>query len=135
MDLGEIGRELGLLKFAGSNILMRLDHLAPWQQPRHGLDRDFQALGLPPLLVALQLSELRAQDGIAHLCELVGSFSGADRLHKTPHGVQRALGIVIGEGLVVRELVANIAKLIDPGSLGAAENGLKASSRTVHRVE
>ena len=113
MHFGEIGRELGLLEFAGRNVLVRLDYLTPRKQARHGLDGDFQALGLPPLLIALKLGELRAQDGVAHLRELLGGLTGADRLHQTTHGIERALGVVIGEGLIVRELVANIAKLID----------------------
>ncbi len=125
MHLGEIGRELGLLKLASSDILVRLDHFAPWEQARHGLDRDFQALGFPALLIALKLGELRTQNGVAHLRELLGGLTGADRLHQATHRVQRALGVVIGEVLIVRELVADIAQLIHQRPLGAAEDRLK----------
>ena len=136
MHLGEIGRELGLLEFAGRDVLVRLDHLTPRKQARHGLDGDFQALGLPPLLIALKLGELRAEDGVAHLRELLGGLTGADRLHQTTHGIERALGVVIGEGLIVREFVANVAKLIHPRSLGAAENGPeRVVPEAIHRVE
>ena len=50
VHLGEIGRELGLLEFAGRNVLVRLDHFAPRQQARDRLDRDVEALRLAPLL-------------------------------------------------------------------------------------
>ena len=95
MHLGEIGRELGLLEFAGRDILMRLDHLTPRKKARDRLDGDFQALGFPPFLVALKLGELGAQDGVAHLRELIGGSTGADRLHQATHGVEGALGVVI----------------------------------------
>jgi hypothetical protein len=72
MHLGEVGRELGLLELAGGDILVRLDHIAPWPQPRHGLDRNLKTLGFPALLIALKLGELGAQDGVAHLAELLG---------------------------------------------------------------
>ena len=73
-------------------------------------------MGFPALLVALKLGEFRAQDRVAHLRELLGHLTCADRLHQPPHRVQRPLGIVVSEGLVVRELVADIEQLRNIGA-------------------
>ena len=81
MHLGKVGCELRLLELTGGDILVWLDDFAPRQQSRHGLDRNFKALGFPSFLIALKLGELRAQDGVAHLAELLRRLAGADRLH------------------------------------------------------
>jgi hypothetical protein len=60
MYFGKIRRKLRLLKLARSNVWMRLDHLTPGKQSRHSLDRNFETLRFPSLLVSLKFGKLRA---------------------------------------------------------------------------
>ena len=112
VHLGKIGRKLGLLEIAGRHVLVRLDHLAPRQQPGHGVHHDLRPRRLFPLFVPLQLGELGAQDRVTHRADLFGCLACAHRLQQPPHAVQRPLGVVIGELAVMGQGVAHIDQLV-----------------------
>ena len=122
MDLGKVGSEFSLLELSRGNVLVRFDDFAPRQEPRDCFNRDFEALGLPPLFVPSQFSELRPLDRIAHLADLLGNFAGTDRLHEAAHGIKRSFGVVVSEVFVVRKLIAHIEKFRDVGALRMAQD-------------
>ena len=136
MDLAEVGRELGLLERAGRDVLVRLHDLAPGLEATGGIDGDLQPPGPAALLVAAKLRELGAENGVAHPAELLRGGAGANRLHQATHGIERPLGIVVGERLVVGEPIPDRDQLVDDGTLGSAQHRLEGiGPEPVHRVE
>ena len=118
MHLPEVGGELGLLVAAAGHILVRRHHLAPGLEVarRRALDGGAGALALfaAHLLVEAQAQELRL-----HLLDLVG-LRRRDGGQQPPRRVERAVGVVAGEGLLVRPFVAVVAQFADQAALGCA---------------
>jgi hypothetical protein len=54
VDLAKASSEFSLLKLSRGNVLMRLNDFTPWQEARHGLNRNLKALRFTTLLVALR---------------------------------------------------------------------------------
>jgi len=54
VDLAKVSSEFSLLKLSRGNVLMRLNDFTPWQEARHGLNRNLKALPFTTLLVALR---------------------------------------------------------------------------------
>ena len=81
------------------------------------LDRRAGALALlaPHLLVEAQAQEFRL-----HLLDVVG-LRRRDGGQQPAGRVERAIGVVAGEGLLVRPPVAMVAKLADQAALGGPE--------------
>ena len=44
VDLAKVSSEFSLLKLSRGNVLMRLNDFTPWQEARHGLNRNLKAL-------------------------------------------------------------------------------------------
>ena len=119
MDLPEVGGELGLLVTAAGDILVRRHHLAPGLEAarRRALDRRAGALALlaPCLLVEAQAQQLRL-----HLLDVVGLRRG-DGGQQPAGRVEGAIGVVAGEGFLMRPPVAMVAELADQAALGGSE--------------
>jgi hypothetical protein len=54
VDLAKVSSEFSLLTLSRGNVLMRLNDFTPWQEARHGLNRNLKALRFTTLLVALR---------------------------------------------------------------------------------
>ena len=119
VHLPEVGGELGLLVAAAGDVLVRRHHLAPGLEAarRRALDRGAGALALlaPRLLVEAKPQELRL-----HLLDVVG-LRRRDGGQQAAGRVERAIGVVAGEGLLVRPPVAMVAELADQAALGGPE--------------
>ena len=119
VHLPEVGRELRLLVAAARHVGVRRDDLAPGLE-RAGRGRlDQRAAGLA-LLAAHLLVEGEPAQLHLHLADLVG-LRGRDRGEQPRHRVERAIGVVARERLLVRPLVAAVAQLLHQRALGAAE--------------
>ena len=116
VHLPEIGGELGLLVAAAGHVLVRRHHFAPGLEVtrRRALDRRAGALAL---FASHLLVEAQAQELHLHLLDLVG-LRRRDGGQQPPGRVERAVGVVAGEGLLVRPLVAMVAQLADQAALG-----------------
>ena len=119
VHLPEVGGELGLLVAAAGHVLVRRHHLAPGLEAarRRALDRRAGALAL---LAAHLLVEAQAQQLHLHLLDLVG-LRRRDGGQQPAGRVERAVGVVAGEGLLVRPAVALVAQLADEAALGGPE--------------
>ena len=110
VDLGEVGRELGLLVAAGGHVRVRGDDLAPGREVRVAASLggfDAAALG------AGLLGELGAQY-VPCVASTSRACSAAEiGLQEEPHGVEGAVGLVGGEWLVVGPVVADALQLVD----------------------
>ena len=134
MDLPQVGGELGLLVAAAGHVLVRRHHLAPRLQVarRRALDGGAGALAL---LAAHLLVEDDAQQLHLHLADLVG-LRRRDGGQQPPGRVERAVGVVAGEGLLVRPAVAHVAQLADQAALGLARASCgRRRSRFPHELE
>ena len=119
MHLPQIGGELGLLVAAAGHVLVRRHHLAPGLEAAGHAAFDGGA-GALALLAAHLLVEAHAQQFHLHLLDLVG-LRGGDRRQQAPGGVERAVGVVAGERLLMRPLVAHVAQFADQAALGVPE--------------
>ena len=119
VDLAQVGGEFGLLVAAGGDVGMRGDDLAPGLEAADRLTLD-GGHGAAAGLVARLFGEAHAQDLLLHAVELLGLGRG-DGGQQAPGTVERAIGIVGGEGLLVGPLVAHIAQLEGEVLLGVAQ--------------
>ena len=119
VHLPEVGGELGLLVAAAGHVLVRRHHLAPGLEAarRRALDRGAGALAL---LAAHLLVEAEAQKLHLHLLDLVG-LRRRDGGQQPAGRVEGAVGVVAGECLLVRPLVAMVAQLAHQAALGGTE--------------
>jgi hypothetical protein len=76
--------------------------------------------GLAALVAGLLLEDEAAQRHL-HALDL-GSLAGGDGGQQAGDRVEGAVGVVAGEGLLVRPLVAPVAQLADQAALGVAED-------------
>ena len=104
---------------------MWFNNFAPRKQPRDSFGRDCRCSRLAALLVSGQLSELGSQDRVPHLGNFFGAFTGADGFQYSPHRIQSALCIIVGELGVVSEFVTYINKLIHDRSMCPIQNVAK----------
>ena len=119
MHLPEVGGELGLLVAAAGHVAMGRHHLAPRLEAARDLALDGRA-GAPALFAAHLLVEAQAQQLHLHLVDLVGLGCG-DGGEQAGRGVERPVGVVAGERLLVRPFVARLAQLTDDAALGEAQ--------------
>ena len=119
MHLPQVRGELRLLVAAAGNIGMRRHHLAPRLEPTvaHRLDK---TAGRPAPFAAYLLVEHPAAQLHLHrgdLCRLGRRHRGQQPLGR----VEGAVGVVAGEGLLVRPLVAPTAQLGNQAALRSTE--------------
>ena len=119
VDLPEVGGELGLLVAAAGHVLVGGDDLAPGLQAAGGRDLDGGAGGLA-LLAAHLLVEAEPQQFHLHLFDLVG-LGRRDGGEQAAGGVERAVGVVAGEGFLVGPPVAMVAEFADEAAFGGPE--------------
>ncbi len=119
MHLPEVRRELGLLVPAARHVPVRRHHLAPRLEVARRCALDGRARTLA-LLAAYLLVEAQAQQLGLHLLDLVG-LRRRDSGEQPPRRVECAIGVVAGEGLLVRPLVAVVAQLAEEAALGRPE--------------
>ena len=104
MDLPEVGGELGLLVPPAGDVLVRGHHLSPRLQVARGRALDRRACALP-LLAPHLLVEAEPKQLHLHLLDLIG-LRGGNGGQQPFRRVERAVGVVAGEGLLVGPLVA-----------------------------
>ena len=114
----EIRSELGIAVPTRSHVRMRLEHLAPRRQL--GVRRAGQRSGCTHCLSSLLL-EVAAEDVLPRCADGVGLADCADRAHDPLDGVQGADGVIGGEGLEVRDVVAYVAQLSDEALLSTGQ--------------
>ena len=119
VHLPEVRRELGLLVAATRHVPVRADHLPPGLEVGRGLALD-GGPGALPLLAAHLLVEAQAQQLHLHLLDLV-RLRCRDGGQEPAGRVEGAVGVVGGEGLLVRPAVAHVAQLAHERPLGLAE--------------
>ena len=100
MHLPEVGGELGLLIAAAGDVGVRRHHLAPRLQIARRRRLDQRAARLA-LLAAHLLVEDEAAQLHLHLADLVG-LRRRDGGEQSTHRVERAVGVVAGERLLMR---------------------------------
>ena len=133
VHLGEIGGELRLLQVPRAHILVGDHHLPPGAEPEPRL-RPPGSAPLDPVPRALVADD--AQEFLAHRV-------GCRRLLRRPHpgeqplrGVERPVGVLRTEGLLVGEGVPDLAELAHPGPLGVPERLPEDALPVVpHRLE
>jgi len=117
MDLPQVRGELGLLVPATGHVLVRHHHLTPGL-PRHpALDGLSHRLAL---LAPCLLVEALAQQFHLHPADLKG-LGGRDGGQQALGGVQGAVGVVAGDGLLVRPRVAPTPDLRHQTALRVAQ--------------
>lgn len=105
MHLPEIRGELGLLVTPARDILVRIDDLTPRRQPAGRVAFDGGADALP-LLGPHLLIEPHTQEFHLHLLGIAGLWR-RDGGEQSRHGIERAVGIVAGERILVCPLIAD----------------------------
>jgi hypothetical protein len=120
MHLPQIGGELGLLVATAGHVGMRHHHFAPGLEVAGHAALDCRA-GRLPLFAARLLVEAHAQQFHLHLVHIV-RLRGRNGGQQTPGGIQCAVGVVAGEGFLVRPGVAHAQQFIDQTALALAEN-------------
>ena len=135
-DLMEVGGELRLLVAAGGDVRVRSYDVPPRLQTGDRL-----ALGRCARLtlahVPLLLRETGTEQLLSHLLDLARVLAGVARVEEQLRGVERAVSLVGGEGLVVGPTVANLHQLADPAPLAVAEDIAEAAvaPEMDHRLE
>src|SRR5690606_21154464 len=114
VDLAEVGGELGLLEAPAGDVRVGGDDVAPGAQADGGGGVERRAGG-PLLRAAGLLLEAQAQDLLLLAVDLGGLRGGADREQQALDAVEGAVGVVEGEGVLVRPAVTNVAALVDEG--------------------
>ena len=109
MNLPEIGRELGLLVAAAGHVLVRGHDLAPRLQASGRLALDGGPGALPLFAPHLLVEDQPAQFHF-HLVDFVRLRGGNGR-QKPRNGIERAVGIIAGEWLLMRPAVAIATEL------------------------
>ena len=119
MHLPQVGGELRLLIAAAGHVGVRGHHLAPGLEPTgaHRLDKPAYSPALLPTHLLVEHPPAQLQ---LHLCGL-GRLGSGNRGEKTLRGVKGAVGIVAGEALLVRPLVAPFTQLGNQAALCVAE--------------
>ena len=119
MHLPQVRGELRLLVAAAGHVGVRGHHLAPGLEPAgaHRLDKPAYAPALLPTHLLVEHSPAQLQ---LHLCGL-GRLGSGNRGEKTLRGVKGAVGVVAGEALLVRPLVAPFTQLGNQAALCVAE--------------
>ena len=131
--LPEVGGELRLLVPAARHVPVRRDHLAPRLQGG-GRAGEGQA-GLPAPFAARLLVEAGAQQLHLELLD-VGRLRRRHRRQQPVRRVERAVGVVAGERLLVRPGVPVAAQLADEAALGRPEGRAEhAVPRLPHQLE
>jgi hypothetical protein len=120
MHLPQIGGELGLLVATAGHVDMRHDHFAPGLEVAGDAAFDRRA-GRFPLFAARLLVEAHAQQFHLHLVDVV-RLRGRNGGQQAPSRIERAVGVVAGEGFLMRPGVAHGHQLIDQAALALAEN-------------
>ena len=123
MHLPEVGRELGLLVASARYVLVGRDDLPPRLQADHGGAFNGDAR-LPAPLPARLLVEAHAQQLHLEPLELVG-LRRRDRGEEPAHRVQRPIGVVAGEALLVGPPVAVAPQLADEAAFRRTQNPAK----------
>ena len=119
MDLPQVRGELGLLVAAAGHVAMRGYDLAPRFQAAGGLALDAGANAAPALAARLLLKDQTAQLHL-HAIDLVCLRCGNGR-QQAGDRVEGAVGVVAGEAVLVRPLVALVADFVDEAALGTAQ--------------
>jgi hypothetical protein len=119
VHLPQVRGELGLLVLSAGHVLVRGDDLAPRLQAGRGGTFDGRARALAKLAAHL-LVEAQAQQFHLHGLDFGGLRRG-DRGQQARHRIERAVGIVAGERLLVRPLVADFAQFADQTPFGVAQ--------------
>ena len=120
VHLGEVSGELRLAVAPCGDVGVRRDHLAPGPEPRLGRALERQRALAAHLLAALLVVD-RALEVDPQPLDRLRLLTGRDRAQQTLRRVQRALGVLVGERLLVREVVAGLAQLVDVRALHPPE--------------
>ena len=119
MDLPQVCGELGLLVAAAGHVPMWVYDFAPGLQAAGGLAFDGSARAAAALAARLLLEDQTAQLHL-HAIDLVCLRRGDGR-QQTGNRVEGAVGVVAGEAVLVRPLVALVADFADEAALGTAQ--------------
>ena len=119
VHLPEVGGELSLLVAAAGHVAMGRHHLAPRLEAARDLALDGRARALA-LFAPHLLIEAQTQQFQFHLFDVIRLWRGNGR-QQPGGGIQAAIGVVGGEGLLVRPLVAHLAQLADEAAFREAQ--------------
>ena len=120
MHLPEVGRELGLLVPPARDVPVGRDDLPPWLEAGGGSAFDSGAR-LPAPLPARLLVEAYPQQLHLEPLELI-RLRRRNRGEKPTHRVERPIGVIAGEALLVGPLVAVTTQLTDQTPFRRPEN-------------
>ena len=131
--LPEVGGELGLLVAAAGHVLVRRHHLAPrFQGSGRALDGETGLLAPYP---ACLLVEAHAQQLHLELLD-IGGLGRRDGRQQAVRGIERPVGVVAGEGLLMRPAVPMAAQLADEAALSRPEDQAEhVVPRVPHQLE
>ena len=131
--LPEVGRELGLLVAAAGHVLVRRHHLAPrLQSPGCALDGETGLLAPRP---ARLLVEAHAQKLHLELLD-VGGLGRREGCQQPVRRIERPVGVVAGEGFLMRPAVPMAAQLADEAALSRPEDHAeRVVPRLPHQLE
>ena len=133
VNLPEVGGELGLLIAAARHVPVRRHHLAPGLQ-RSGRTSEGEARLLAALSTRL-LVEAHAQQLHLELLD-VGGLGRRDSRQQAVHRIQRPVGVVAGEGLLMRPTVPMAAQLADEAAFRRPEDHAEhVVPRVPHQLE
>src|SRR5262249_16868229 len=119
MHLPEVGSEFGLLVASAGNVLVRGHDFPPGLEMARGGALDRRAGSLAFLATHLFV-EAQAQQLHLHLLYLMG-LRRRDGGQQPIRGIQRTVGVVARETLLVRPLVAVVTQFAQEAALGGAE--------------
>ncbi len=121
MDLGQVGGELGLNVAPARDIRVGLHHVAPGAQARLGRQQRRLLGGRLTLGARGLLLELEAQQLLPDGVNRGGRLGRRDRLEQTARGVGDAVGLIVGEGALMRPVVARRDHLTGVGAPHVAQ--------------
>jgi hypothetical protein len=120
MHLPQVGGKLGLLVAAAGHVFVRHHHFAPRLEAARHAAFDGGA-GRLALLAARLLVEAHAQQLGLHLLDFAPP-AGGNRRQQACGRIERAVGVVAGEGFLMRPAVAHGQQFIHQAALRLAEN-------------
>ena len=121
-DLVQVSGELGRLEVPGRDVVVGRQDLPPGSQP--GRLRSVHSSPQGAAVVLVGGHPAQVEPDAAHL---LGGLGRVDRCQQPFGRVERAVGVVVGEGVVVRPLVAGLTEFAGVAGVGAAEPALEGA--------